>query len=288
MVALQGDINGADPLTISGHVTIEGTNCSLRSNASVKINGDVDLTAAAIYAAGTFDKDGQGTVSAPIYANSGQIADPFVTTTSLQNALTAAAAIPSSTASISCDKKGCTGPSGCCSYTTSKGATVATINPGSYGGISVSSQATVVMSPGLFSFRGDVSFQGGSSLTASDVTIVTAGSGSFLGNSSGTMSPPTTSTVSNGAIAGVFFASSSTNTTTFGGTSGAQFSGLLYQPHGTIKLAGNASDGSSGCAEVVAYDITITGNTTLSTNCGTFGLPTINSAPTSSRVALVE
>jgi hypothetical protein len=53
-------------------------------------------------------------------------------------------------------------------------------------------------------------------------------------------------------------------------------------------LADNAVDGSSGCAEVVAADVTITGNSNLSVNCTGYGLPAVNSLPTTSRVALVE
>ncbi len=296
ILALQGDITGVtttDDLDLSGNVTVTATSCALRSNASVTIAGHVNVTAQAIYAAGTYTvKGGSATVTAAIHTNAGQIPDPFLSDTALQNALTAAASISSSVLPISCNKSGCTGPSGCCTNTTSDGTTTATVNPGSYGGLSANSQATVVLSPGLFEFRGDVSFAGGAQLTANNVTIATAGLGgsgsSFLGNSAAALTAATTDNATNGQIAGTFFATGSANATTFGGTSGTQFTGLIYQPNGTVKLAGNSTDGSSGCAEVVAFDVRITGNSSLSSNCTGYGLPTINSLPASSRVVLVE
>jgi Flp pilus assembly protein TadG len=296
ILALQGDITGVTNTTdigISGNVTVTATACALRSDASVTVNGGVNLTAQAIYAAGTYTVLGNSaTVTAPVHTNAGQIPDPYLSDTALQNALSNAAKISSSTASISCGKNGCTGPSGCCTNITSHGVTTSTINPGSYGGLSADSHATVVMSPGLFEFRGDVSYNGGANLTANNVTIVTAGIGgngsNFLGSSAQAMTAATTSGATNGQIAGVFFATSSSNPTTFGGSSGAQFTGLIYQPNGTLKLAGSAEDGSSGCAEVIAADVTITGNSELSANCTGYGLPTVNSLPVTSRISLVE
>jgi Flp pilus assembly protein TadG len=293
MLALQGDINGVtttQDLSISGHVTVNAGNCALRSDASVTVSGNVTINTMGIYAAGTYTKSGSSTVTAEdgIHTNSGQIPDPMLSNTALQNALTAAKNISSSTGSISCTTSGCSGPSGCCS--TANGLT--TIVPGSYGGLTASGQANIAMSNGLYSFRDDVSISGGTQLTATDVSIVTGGKNgsSFSGTPLLTLTAATTMSATNGAIPGIPFATASTRTTSFSGTSGTSYSGLIYQPNGSVTISGTASDNTSGCGEIIANDITLSGtnDTTVAPNCSAYGLDPIYSLPATSYVALVE
>lgn len=294
MLALQGDINGVSTnqdVTVSGHVTVNAGNCALRSDGSVTVNGNVTINAADIYSAGTYTKTGSATVSAAVFTNSGQIPDPLLGNTALQNAITAAQAIPTTTGSISCNSGGCSGPSGCCTANSPSNG-ITTINPGSYGGLSANGQANIAMTSGLFSFRDDVSITGGAQITATDVSIVTGGKSgsSFSGSTLATLTAATTASAANGAIAGIAFATGSTKTTTISGTSGTDFAGLIYQPNGSVTISGNATDGTGGCGEVIANDITLSGDadTTVAPNCSSYGLPTINSLPSTSRVALVE
>jgi Flp pilus assembly protein TadG len=294
MLALQGNINGVtttQDIQLNGHVTVDAGSCALRSDGSVTVSGNVTINAEAIYSAGTYTKTGSGTVSATVYTNSGQVADPLLGNTALQNALTAAKNIPSTTGSISCGSSGCTGPTGCCTANTPSNG-VTTINPGSYGGLSANAQASVSMSDGLFSFRDDVTINGSAQITATNMSIVTGGtSGStFNGSALATLTAATTAAATNGAIPGIAFATSSTHTTTISGTSGTNFAGLVYQPNGSVTISGNATDGTAGCGEVIANDITLSGNanTTVAPNCSAYGLPTINSLPATSRVSLVE
>ena len=298
MLALQGDINGVSTnqdISVSGHVTVNAGNCALRSDGSVTVSGNVTINAQAIYSAGTYTKTGSPTVSGTVFTNSGQIPDPLMGDTALQNAITAAKNIPTTTASISCNSGGCSGPTGCCTANSPSNG-ITTINPGSYGGLSASGQANIALTSGLFSFRDDVSISGGAEITATNVSIVTGGKSgsSFSGNTLATLTAATTATAAtittNTPIAGIAFATGSTKSTTISGTSGTDFAGLIYQPNGSVTISGNATDGTGGCGEVIANDITLSGNadTTVAPNCGSYGLPTINSLPSTSRVALVE
>jgi Flp pilus assembly protein TadG len=296
MLALQGDINGVtttQDVTISGNVTVDAGNCGLRSDASVTVSGNVHINTKAIYAAGTYTKTGAAVVTATdgIQTNAGQIPDPLLSNSTLQSAMTAAKNIASTVQSISCTSSSCTGPAGCCTANTPS-AGVTTINHGSYGGLSASGQAKIAMPGGLYSFRDDVTISGGTQLTATSVTIVTGGKtgSSFSGTSQQTLTAATTATVANGAIAGIAFATGSTRSTSFSGTTGTDFAGLIYQPNGSVTISGTATDGTAGCGEIVANDITLSGtaNTTVAPNCDNYGLPTIYGLPATSYVALVE
>jgi Flp pilus assembly protein TadG len=291
MLALQGDINGVttnQDITLNGHVTVNAGDCALRSDGSVTVSGNVTVNADAIYSAGTYTKTGSSTVDAAIHTNSGQIPDPLLGNTTLQDALSAAKNISSSVGSITCTSNSCSGPAGCCS--TSGGVT--TIQPGSYGGLSASGQANIVFAAGLFAFRDDVSISGGAQLTGNGVSIVTGGTNgsSFTGTPLLALTAATTAAATGGAIPGIVFATGSTKTTTFSGTAGTDYTGMIYQPNGKVTVSGTASDGTSGCGEVVANDITLSGtsDTTVAPNCSAYGLDPINSLPATSYVALVE
>jgi Flp pilus assembly protein TadG len=310
MLALQGDINGVTTSTdlgISGHVTVSAGNCALRSDASVTVNGNVEIDTMAIYTAGTYTVNGNSaTVTATdgIHQNSGQISDPMLGYTALQNALTAVKSIAASVAPISCGSSGCSGPSGCCTNTPvydNKGHVSGynvTIMPGSYGAFSSTSNSSVniTMSNGLYLFRDNVSISGPTQLTGTNVSIVTGGTSDskFNGNSLMTLTAATTATAAsistNAPIPGIPFASAGTTNTTFNGTSGTAYTGLIYSPSGSLTVSGNATDGTSGCGEMVANTITLSGNndTTVAPNCDAYGLSTIHSLPATSYVSLVE
>ena len=58
----------------------------------------------------------------------------------------------------------------------------------------------------------------------------------------------------------------------------------IYYPNGVLSFSGNAADGSTGCAEVVAQSVNLSGNANLAANCGSYGLPTYGSVPTATLV----
>jgi hypothetical protein len=93
------------------------------------------------------------------------------------------------------------------------------------------------------------------------------------------LTPPTS-----GSTEGILFASNSSSSSSFSGNNAANFSGLLYYPNGTITISGNATDGSSGCAEIVAFSVTLSGNANLAANCSGYNLPTYGSLQTTKLV----
>jgi Flp pilus assembly protein TadG len=279
MLALQGSVNGVDPpidATFSGNASISAGNCVLRSNGDIKMNGNVDVVAAGVVAAGVVTSIGNVSISAPITQNAGQIPDPFASDTAVTSALAQAALVTA--AGVNCSSSSCTGPSGCCALNKITG--VWQIQPGSYSGLSAGSNATLALAPGLYLVNGSVSFSGNAAVTANGVTIVATGTGHFTGNAAESFTAATTAMVGSGAgaaIPGVMFATSSTGGASFGGNSSFPFSGAIYVPNGTLTISGNATDGASGCGEVVARDVALVGNAQLASNCSSFGLPVIPS-----------
>ncbi len=272
MISLNGAVNGATTATgttLSGHTDVTVTNCAIRSDSAANISGDVTITSEAIYAGGSIGiNGGSATVSAALMPNAGQIQDPLASNTALQTALATAGSASGPSISIS------------------GGST--TLEPGSYSGLSVRGNATVTLGPGIYYINGDVSFGGSATVTGRGVTIVTTGTTSFLGGSTSLLTASTSEDASDGAIAGVVLASTTTGSVTVGGSSGIPITGVVYAPNGTADFAGNANDGATGCAMVVAKTVTVVGNASVANNCGSYGLPVFNSLQPPRPVVLVQ
>lgn len=272
MISLNGAVNGATTATgtsLSGHTDVTVTNCAIRSDSAANISGDVTVTGEAIYAGGSIGiNGGSATVSAALMPDAGQIQDPLASNTALQTALATA--------------KSASGPS----ISISGGST--TLEPGSYSGLSVQGNASVTLGPGIYYINGDVSFGGSATVTGQGVTVVTTGTTSFLGGSTSLLTAPTSEDAGGGAIAGVVLASTTTGSVTVGGSSGIPITGVVYVPNGTADFAGNANDGGTGCAMVVAETVTVVGNTSVANNCGSYGLPVFNSLQPPRPVELVQ
>jgi hypothetical protein len=164
------------------------------------------------------------------------------------------------------------------------------LTPGVYcNGVSFGSSAIVTMAAGVYFIdRGTFSVGGAVQLTGTNVTIIlTSSTGSNyatvnIGNGANvTLSAPTT-----GATAGiVFFGDRSApagNSTTFGGGATMNFSGALYFPSQTLVFQ-NGITNPSGCTQLIALNIQLTGGSTFQNNC-----PTGVSAIGGSASALVE
>ena len=289
ILALNGDDTGVTTgtdITFTGHVTIDTPGCTIRSNAGIVFSGGVTVTAAAYYAGGTITTNGgSGTISGTQNPTSGQVGDPFAVTSSspafnktLQDALTAANAATGVT-DLSCNNSGCTGPAGKVSCTKSG----CTASPGTYANWKSTNGATLTLSPGLYVFTGSINLNGGS-ISGSAVTILMAAGPTTSQNSVTTVGSTVlglsaSTTNAGGAIPGFMFASLTTGTVSFGGNTSLPFSGVIYLPNGNLKFAGTPVDGSSGCAQVIAETVTISGNVNLSSNCSSYGLATYGSLP---------
>jgi Flp pilus assembly protein TadG len=254
-----GVLTGAD-LTGVGNVTIDATDCSVRSNGDVNLSGtNVSLTADGIYAAGVINP-GDASITGTQYQGQGQINDPYANYAPLVAGFNT---LSSPTANFLPDpgKNGQT--TGLCPPST--------ICPGSYSSITLDGNQAVTLQPGTYYVEGDVSFAGKGKLTGTGVTIIAGGTISYTGSGSDTLAAPLSGSTT-GGIPGVLFASKSTATggSQFAGKTSDSFSGVIYYPNGTMAFAGTSNtttDGLTGCNEVVAKVIAISGSAKLFASC---------------------
>jgi hypothetical protein len=277
VVALQGLSNGVtttNDIPLSNGTTVTTSNCATRSDASISITGGATVNGN-VYAGGQISISNGGSIAKGDTgtANAGQIPDPFASDTAVQNALTSAASATGS--AVNCT----TGGVNC------------TISPGSYTGITVSNGDTLTLNPGLYTVNGAVNFAGGGlKVNPGGVTIVSTGAVTIANGVSVTgFSAATNSSATNGAIAGVLLATSASGSSAvqFAGGTNFAFTGLIYVPNGTFNVSNGVANNSSGCAEVVAADVTLAGGSTFASNCSSYsnGLSTIYSEDTTTTLA---
>jgi hypothetical protein len=140
-----------------------------------------------------------------------------------------------------------------------------TLQPGVYqGGISISTNAQVTFSPGIYILNGGgLQVTGNAALTGSGVMIYNTGSPagpiSISGNASINLSPP---------LAGVYqgiclFQDPAVNQTiSLAGNGALSVSGQIYAPSAAVSIVGNSTL-SSTCGGIVCSTFNITGNGTL-------------------------
>jgi hypothetical protein len=139
----------------------------------------------------------------------------------------------------------------------------ATLQPGVYrGGISLSGDATVMLSPGIYILDGgNFSLSGNASVTGQGVLIYVTGTCSdgleLAGNGTITLTPPTT-----GPYTGISLwqASGVKSAITLKGNGTSTITGLIYAPSAAVTLAGNGgADATFGSAYVV-QSLNVSGN----------------------------
>jgi hypothetical protein len=190
----------------------------------------------------------------------------------VQSALQAAATVPTTASAPNC---------------TSAGSPSCSLSPGNFTGISVSNGATLTLAPGLYTVNGSVNFVGGTvNIAAGGVTIVSSGAVtinngvSVNGFSAAT---PGSAGATAGAIPGILLATSATgsNAASFAGGASFLYNGVIYVPYGTVSISNGVSANTAGCAELIAYDVNMTGGATFASDActQTYGttLPTIPS-----------
>ena len=93
-------------------------------------------------------------------------------------------------------------------------------------------------------------------------------------------------------VPGILFASQAVSTSvtstqsSIQGGSAMPFTGVIYFPRGIMTFQGSAGNSSTGCSEVIAGDISVTGASALAANCSSYTNVSFGSLPTS--VTLVE
>jgi hypothetical protein len=292
LVALAGDSNGTTTgtdISMSGSFVITAPTCTIRSDQGLSMSGSAVVTTAGIYAGGSISTSGSIVITGAENQSAGQISDPYAGDTTLQAALTTANSATGS--AITCSgSNSCTGPTGWGSC----GGGKCTLNPGTYSALSVSGSTIIVFNPGLYTIAGNISFSGSTNISGSGVTILMGkGSGNTFTVSGSTivsLSAATTAGASGGAIPGILIASQSTGGSSFSGSSGLGFTGVIYYPNGPLTISGSAASGSLTCAEVIAYTISLSGSANLSSSCSSYGAATFGSlaSTTTYTTALVQ
>jgi Flp pilus assembly protein TadG len=282
LVALQANATGVtDDITLSGSAALNATNCSVRSNSGIALNGPTTINVDGTYAAGviTVPTWNPGAITGGTFPNSGTIPDPYAGNNAVQTALAslAAGSIP-----------GPVIPDPNTSWKTQ------TISPGLYSSLTLGGSSNITLSPGTYYVQGNVTFNGAATVNGSNVTIISLGTLTDTASAATTLTSPTTASVQltpGQGIAGILFASLNSGQSQFSGNVAFPLSGVIYYPNGNIDFSGSVdvSNGASSCGEVIAGTVTITGTSVLgTTGCAQFGVQPIPPQPGVSSVVLVQ
>jgi Flp pilus assembly protein TadG len=267
MTALGEGVDGITTdtdITFSGSINITATGCSIRSNSGITKNGNGTVTAdAGVYAGGTISSG----ICCNLHPKAGQIPDPYASHTLVKNAFSRLSGSSSTTVNVG------------------NNATTA-LQPGTTGGWSVNGRLS--LSPGLYIVNGPISLGAQGSISGSNVTIVTSGTVDVAGGSTLTLSAATTAQATAGAIPGIVFAGTNSGAVTIAGNASSRYTGVVYFPHADLKFSGTSSAGSTGCLQVIASTIVLSGNTQLASSCSQYGTNNYGSLPAARTVALVQ
>jgi hypothetical protein len=146
-----------------------------------------------------------------------------------------------------------------------------TFQPGVYcSGLSVSGNKS--MAPGVYVINGGTfKVNNNANLSGSGVMIYLTGGASLQINGGATI---TLSAATSGAYSGMLFFGDRANigtVQTFNGTASSQLTGVLYFPTQNVSYLGNFS-GANGCTQIVADEVSYSGNTTFGINCTAYGM----------------
>ena len=249
-------------LYASGNATVDMPNCNLVSDSSaanaIDVGGSPSVTVNGAC--------GNGGIS----ANAG-LADNWNSTGSgcvLPNPYNLS--VPSN-----CDP---TGTIACTNQTNSGGAT---LQPGTYsGGLTINKQQVVRLNPGVYVINGgSLTFNGGAVVTGSGVTFVLTNGASLQWNGTSTVNVtgPTS-----GSFSGVVVYSDDTKKSdalTINGTSTTYFGGAIVAPGEGVSFSGTGVSGNGhNCTQIIGDTVTFTGNTTVDSDCSTYGTKKIKPA----------
>ena len=254
VLALNKTASGA--AIAQGSTTVNLSGCSLYDNSgnasALTVGGSAKLSALSVGVVGGIS--GNTSITAPNGVSTGvsPIADPY-----------AKLEVPSF--------------SGCIDHNFTAKNKV-TINPGVYcGGMKLNAGADVTLNPGIYYIdRGDLTVNGGATLTGTGVTIIFTSStnsnwptASINGGAVINLTPPT-----DGPTAGVsIFADRNIPVGTsfsFNGGATQYLGGVIYIPTGDVLFAGGAGSTSS-CTKLIADTVQFTGSSNFAIDCKGYG-----------------
>ena len=282
VAALKTAGQGGTGITYTGWATMTAIGCSIRSNAGLTETGSGNWDTQGIFAAGSIsipfwvaDKNNAGATLTPI-ANAGTIPDPYASNTAVQNALAHAGTVTGS--SIACSNQNCGlangAPNGTYNGSYCAGQGTGTVNctlqPGNYGSFNVTSGGPYyfTLEPGLYNFNGNINLTNYTVTTGSAVTIITSGTFNGANTFDLTLSAPTAAqAASTGGIAGLALAGSTSGTVTVSGNPQISITGVMYFPNASFSGAGSTTAASSSCFELLAGNISLSGDSGYSGTC---------------------
>jgi Flp pilus assembly protein TadG len=257
-------------VSVSGSTSVTLTSCSLYDNAagSTAFNlvgggsGSSPFTATAAYVVGQIS-DGNNRFSGTEHPGSAPTSDPY------------------SSLSVT--------PSGT-DYTTGPNKDIknGSYSPGIYKSITLNSGDAVTLAAGTYYIEGAVKVAGTATLSGTGVTIVLTSSDgtgtgtwsasqntvSLTGSGAISITAPTTGTYAGIAFYGDRRFSCTGNCNKFAGGNTQNITGAIYFPSQDVSYNGGATSGAAGaatCTQLIAYDITFTGNSNFSLNCAGLG-----------------
>ena len=171
------------------------------------------------------------------------------------------------------------------------GAPTVTLNPGWYsGGLHITSNQVAHLNPGVYYIDGkggNLQFDSGAVVTGSGVTFVlTSSSGKFPtvsinGSSSIHITAPTSDSALGADSSGVvlFEDPKASGNLNINGNSNTYFGGAIVAPSMGINFSGTGVSGTAAnCTQIIGDTITFTGNSSVSSDCGSYGVATISGA----------
>lgn len=244
----------SNALTIGGSSIITGSGCGLMSDTSVKYNSTPTFSGSgwAVNAVtGCNASTSHCDIGVPYNYNMLPVANPLLALNSKTfNSRTSPSSKPCTNGIVT---NGNT-----CSLTPNSAS-------GVYSDLKVNAGGTLNLAAGTYFFY-NATLDFGGTVTGTDVTLILLGNSKLTINGGSTsLSAPTTNTFDS-SLNGVLIDDQATGAVTIGGSGAVQLGGAMYFPNTAVSYGGTTASASTGCAEVIASSLTITGNAYLSTS----------------------
>ncbi len=248
MLALSDiDIDPAESeLTLSGNVDVYTPHCGMASNASMRVNGNVDVDTLGIHVVGTLAAIGNVDINTthPTVQGGPRLADPYA---GLPGAAAITAGMPVRPSPSHCND----------------------LQPNVVysNRVSFSGSMRCTLAPGVYYFRAGLSISGNVDFIARDVTLITEGSFSFSGNGDFDLAGPSGPSGPFGdsfkgmAIYGI----GPQANVSLSGNLDYVLNGVVYLPQADLSFTGNQE--LLGCSQIVASTITLRGNSDRTQQC---------------------
>ncbi len=245
-------------LYAGGNATVSMPNCNLVADSSA--SNAIDVSGSPSVTVNGACGDGGVSASSGLVDNWNQtgsgcyLPDPY------------ALSVPSN-----CDP---TGTIVCASQTNSGGP----LQPGTYSNLKINSNQIVSLDPGVYIINGGLlQFNGGSVVTGSGVTFVLTNGAAFKWNGTSTVN---VSAPTSGSFSGVVvYSNDTTSSVTINGTSTTYFGGAIVAPGEAVSFSGTGVSGNGhNCTQIIGDTVTFTGNSTVDSDCTTYGTKKIQPA----------